>query len=327
MGKCSYMKLLVLTEKVDENDDRIGFFHGWILEFAKQVEQVAVLSRQKGAYDFPENVRILQFRSLPHLFRLVFREQKDYDAVFVHECKRYLFAGALAWLLFQRRVGFWNQKENSFRILGARERIVGQGIDTDTFRPASGRAVREIFDIVSVGTPDRAHDFETLLAAAKTLHGWGKRFSMRIFGVAHTAEEDRRLRRLEKLIGESDLSEQVEFQGSVPNKELSRYVRGSDLFIGVSNTGTMSRSALEAMACAVPVLTCNETVVKSFGGYASALHYKRGDSLLLAEKISWAMGLSRREREMVGRDMRDIILKRYDLSDIIGKILAAYRKV
>jgi len=32
------MKLLILTQKVDIDDDVLGFFHGWLEEFAKNVE-------------------------------------------------------------------------------------------------------------------------------------------------------------------------------------------------------------------------------------------------------------------------------------------------
>ena len=53
------MKLLIITQKVDINDDLLGFFHGWIAEFVRQCEQVTVICLQKGEYDLPRNVRVL----------------------------------------------------------------------------------------------------------------------------------------------------------------------------------------------------------------------------------------------------------------------------
>ena len=44
------MKLLIITQKVDINDDNLGFFHDWIKEFARQVENVIVICLQKGEY-------------------------------------------------------------------------------------------------------------------------------------------------------------------------------------------------------------------------------------------------------------------------------------
>ena len=53
------MKLLILTQKVDKNDDVLGFFHGWILEFAKNYEKVTVICLYEGKHDLPENVKVL----------------------------------------------------------------------------------------------------------------------------------------------------------------------------------------------------------------------------------------------------------------------------
>ncbi len=53
------MKLLILTQKVDVDDDVLGFMHGWIAEFAKSCEQVIVICLQRGRYEFPKNVKVL----------------------------------------------------------------------------------------------------------------------------------------------------------------------------------------------------------------------------------------------------------------------------
>jgi len=42
------MKLLIVTQKVDINDDVLGFFHDWIKEFAKNCEKVTVICLGKG---------------------------------------------------------------------------------------------------------------------------------------------------------------------------------------------------------------------------------------------------------------------------------------
>jgi len=41
------MKLLIITQKVDINDDVLGFMHGWIAEFAKHCEKLTVICLQK----------------------------------------------------------------------------------------------------------------------------------------------------------------------------------------------------------------------------------------------------------------------------------------
>jgi hypothetical protein len=50
--------LLVVCQKVDEDDDLLGFFVGWIREFAKNFEKVFVITLAKGKYDLPSNVEV-----------------------------------------------------------------------------------------------------------------------------------------------------------------------------------------------------------------------------------------------------------------------------
>jgi len=321
------MKLLIVTQKLDQDDDAEGYLSGWIEEFAQQVERVIVVCRIEGKHRLPENVFVEAQGNFVSMIRTILKKRNDYDAALLFGLNPRACAGVPLWLLLQKRVGIWDGAANKFWLMGRVGAILGPGIDTDVFRPAAGRAVKSVFDIVSVGDMDRLHDFETLLAAAKTLHGWGKRFSVRIFGGAHAEREKLRFNQLTNLVRESDLAEHVEFQGGVPNRELSKYVRGSDLFVGTDSGATLSRSTLEAMACGVPSLTSNKAMADALGGYREALQYARGDSMQLAEKISWAIGLSRRERDILGRDLRDIVIRRYDLRDFISRILAAYRKI
>ncbi|MBU2219890.1 hypothetical protein KJ665_01980, partial [Patescibacteria group bacterium] len=53
------MRLLILTQKIDFNDDILGFMHGWVVEFAKHFESIIVIALGVGEYKLPENVRIL----------------------------------------------------------------------------------------------------------------------------------------------------------------------------------------------------------------------------------------------------------------------------
>ncbi len=53
------MKLLIITQKVDMNDDVLGFMHGWVEEFSKNCEKVVVICLQKGEHDLTNNVKVL----------------------------------------------------------------------------------------------------------------------------------------------------------------------------------------------------------------------------------------------------------------------------
>src|SRR3989338_7648361 len=52
------MKLLIITQKVNQEDSVLGFFHSWIREFASRFEEVTVICLEKGVYNLPENVEV-----------------------------------------------------------------------------------------------------------------------------------------------------------------------------------------------------------------------------------------------------------------------------
>ena len=52
------MRLLIVTQVVDQNDSVLGFFHRWIEEFAKNCEKVHVICLKESVHNLPENVAV-----------------------------------------------------------------------------------------------------------------------------------------------------------------------------------------------------------------------------------------------------------------------------
>ncbi len=52
------MKLLAITQKVDQDDDILGFFHGWIEHISKHTDSLKVLALGKGKYNFDRDVEV-----------------------------------------------------------------------------------------------------------------------------------------------------------------------------------------------------------------------------------------------------------------------------
>ena len=52
------MRLLVVTQKVDAQDDVLGFFHEWLRRFAARCETVEVICLQEDPHELPANVRV-----------------------------------------------------------------------------------------------------------------------------------------------------------------------------------------------------------------------------------------------------------------------------
>ena len=53
------MKLLIITQKVNENDQLLGFFVEWLKRFAGKFDKLTVLCLEKGDYVLPPNVEII----------------------------------------------------------------------------------------------------------------------------------------------------------------------------------------------------------------------------------------------------------------------------
>jgi len=127
------MRLLIVTQKIDEKDAVLGFMHGWVSEFAKQVESVVVICLEKGQVNLPENVKVFSlgkeksnlqfsiynfqlitnfkiFKKIKYAWRFVryiVQMRNEYDAVLVHMNPEYILLGGIFWKLFGKTVTLW----------------------------------------------------------------------------------------------------------------------------------------------------------------------------------------------------------------------------
>lgn len=190
------MKLLILTQKVDINDNNLGFFHRWIEEFAKHCESIIVVCLQKGEYHLPFNVKILssgkekkysRIRYLWNFYKYIFSERGNYDAVFVHMNKEYVLLGGPLWKLWNKKIALWythkavgwqlklaeklvdkifTASKESFRLPSSKVEITGHGIDVEHFDPAQFPSFYDLqkeLRLLAVGRISPVKDFATVI--------------------------------------------------------------------------------------------------------------------------------------------------------------------
>lgn len=342
------MKLLIITQKVNKNDPILGFFHAWIKEFSKNVENLTVICLEKGEYDLPENVKVLslgkekgtgKIGKLFRFYKYIWNERKNYDKVFVHMNQIYVIFGGFIWRMFKKEIGIWyahgqvsltlkiaenlahiifTSTPQGFRLKSKKLNIVGQGIDTDLFKPISSQqsavsrqqlAVSSQKKILTVGRISKAKRIDAILDAIKLLPN----VSLEIVGDSVTEDDKVYKKYLEGQIIDLGIEDRVKWLGSFSNTETVPFYQNSDVFVNVSETGSLDKTILEAIACGVPVVSSNDSAVMLEGVYRTST-----EARVLAHEIALALesGALKEGREMVVRE--------HSLEGLVRKILNIY---
>jgi glycosyltransferase involved in cell wall biosynthesis len=340
------MRLLIITQKIDLDDDNLGFFHRWIEEFAKNCEQVVVIAQCVGEYNLPANVRVVSLgkelgfskpRQLFNFYRALWREVRGADAVFVHMIPLWVVAGWPFYKVFHKKVYLWyvhrsvtpmlrvaerivvkifTASRESFRLPSKKVEIVGHGIDTEYFVPRPELRDRNIYRILTVGRIAPSKRIKEMILGIAELRGaWPpeKKFEFVVIGEPRTEEDKKYLAELRRLVAEHGLEKIVRFEPGRPYAAIATAYQKSDLFLNFSLTGSIDKAVLEAMACGCDVLVANE----AFFGILPPENVIHGPTpQKLARNI-----LQLSAGGVLRRDLRELVVERYDLTVLIQNIV------
>ena len=354
------MKILILTQKVDKNDDLLGFFHGWLKEFSEHFETVSVIGLGVGEYDLPDNVKvfslgkeennfqfsIFNFQKLKYLinfYKLIWKLRNDYDSVFVHMNPEYVVLGGVFWRLWGKKIALWYTHKNidfklrvaekitniifsaskeSFRLKSKKLKVMGHGIDINRFLPNNDYFKKDgFFEIITVGRVSPTKNQLLIIEASKILVNKGvKNFICKIIGVPNTEVDKKYHKELKEYVEKNNLENFVKFIGSISHDKIIPYYQKSDIFINLSDTGSVDKVVLEAMSCGVCVFTSNEAF-KTILPNKFLLEKK---SEILANKLESFVGLSNAHRETMVKDLRELVVKNNALPNLIKKIKESF---
>ncbi|MEK7118153.1 MAG: glycosyltransferase family 4 protein [Patescibacteria group bacterium] len=363
------MKLLILTQKIDQDDDVLGFFHSWIAQFAKHCELVTAIGLSVGACDLPKNVHVFslgkesegsRLHYVFNFYRLIIRERKNYDAVFVHMNPEYVILGGIFWKAMRKKVGLWYTHKNvdlklrlaahgvdviftaspeSFRLKSAKCHVVGHGIDTARFRGIK-RTPDGVFRILSIGRLSRTKGYGVLLDALSILKDGGSKFEALLIGGSVTAPDRAYRKELFREVARHGLwgggnlgivlssgvleDSRVLDGGAQPNSKIGEYLARADLFVNMSQTGSLDKAVLEAMAAGVPVLTSNEGLQTALTGFEKTCMFKERDAKDFSEHIRTIMQMTEDDRRKLGERLRSVVEKSHNLKTLIPKILELF---
>jgi glycosyltransferase involved in cell wall biosynthesis len=334
--------LLIMTQRVDEDDRNLAVHLRWIRMFVSMGIRVTVIAQSVGRHGLPEQVKVFSLgkeagaskgSQLLRLVRLAWPALKKADRALVlmspiyvlllaplavlRDCPLYLWythkhvSRTLRAAVSCVRLVFSASPE-SFRLKTPKVRFLGHAIDTDFFVPAG--LPRDPLDLVTVGRLSRAKRIEHMIEAVKLLRRDGRDYRLTVIGEPIMEEDHASIAKLKHRVEQEGLDGWVMFLGGRSPEDVRRAYQRAGACLNASQTGSLDKALLEAMACGCPVVTTNEAfrliAPEGFVGADSAEAMARALDRVLAHPLDAA---TLRERVTAGHDMQKTLGKMLEL--------------
>lgn len=334
------MKLLIITQAVDQRDPVLGFFPRWIEEFAKHAEQVVVICLREGTHELPGNVavhslgkergRVSRSRYAYRFLKLAWKLRREYDAVFVHMNPEYLVLAGWLWRARRVPTALWylhkavslrlrsgilfanvvlTASEASMRVRTHKKRVVGHGIDTAFFAPVP--APEGPITCVTVSRIAPVKRIDLLIQAAL-------REGVRLVVAGEASPDDARYLKHVKDIARMGKEGRIAFLGPQDQRGVREAFKKAHLFLHASATGSLDKAPLEALSCGVPVVTMNtELAAMGCPAVTGSGPTLESFGLALHEAITHAPWKDETIRDAAHAFVRE----RFDLTKLVERVL------
>ena len=353
------MKLLVITQRVDDDDDVLGFFHNWLEKLSRHLEELQVIALHAGTLRLPSNVVVHslgkekgdpKWRWGIRFYRRLFRLLPEVDGVFCHMCPEYVLALAPVNAIFRKPVVFWyahvqvsplaaravrrvdtvlTPSRESFTLPATNLAATGHGIDTHWFRPSGDASRKGPLRVLNVNRISRVKEVSTLVEAVSVLvNQKGFRdFRVRIVGGPARPEDSRYLEELRDRAREYGIEEHLEWVGPVRNKDTARFYQEADVFVRMQPGGGYGKNELEALSCGLPVVICAPVYAPVFGRFAPSLIFRERDPVDLAGKLLEVERWSLADRDAYRQLARDYVVQNHNLDTLARRIVDEFQKL
>ena len=350
------LRLLLFNLVTDESDPVLGFAANWIRELAARCAYVDVITMYRGSFQLPDNARVFSAGrerglSKPARVARFYRQllpllaARPYDACFAHMMP--LFAALAGPLLSARGIPtvLWythRQRSATLRLALAMSRrvvsadatsfpyrsdklrVIGHGIDTGFYAPASfspsesgagGGGQPLVVQVARLAAIK--HQATTIRAAARSD---GKLALIGGVQAGYPAGYERELRELAHQLG---MAERCDFTGAVPAAAARDWYRRATVAVNMSPVGLFDKAALESMACGAPTVVCNPAFAPLLGDDRDLLLTEGPDDVDgLSERLRRLFSLSADERARMGKRLRDNVIAEHSLARLIERLLA-----
>ncbi len=346
------LKLLIITQKVDINDDILGFFHGWIKKLAEKIDRLDVICLYKGKYDLPNNVQVYslgkeengnRLKYLWRLYKYAWKLLPRNDLLFVHMNHKYVL---LLWSLakiFRKPVALFkahrakqlflktamrisnkviSYSKESFPFKTKKLSTVPPAINISNFKVVKG--VKRIpNEILFVGRTSPVKNLKDVVRLAYLLNQ-KKEFNFKIIGEPINGRDEKYLESIKKEISTKNLEDHFEFLGKIPNVKLSEYYNKAAFFVNLCNKTGIDKTLLEAMACGSIPIT-NQTTIKPFlNSFIDDIFVK---SVIEARNKTLNLYHNQQKRYNLSKKLSQLVNKNHNLNKLIGGLVREFKNL
>jgi glycosyltransferase involved in cell wall biosynthesis len=201
--------------------------------------------------------------------------------------------------------------------------VTGHGIDLDHF-DSQGEQPDGLARVLSVGRLTPRKDPLSVIEAVRILAEEGREIRLDLVGGGRTVQDVAYGERVREAARDSGLGERIAFAGEVPYLEIPAWYARSTVVVNASLTGSLDKTALEAMAMRRPLLSCNEAAqaaLAELGPRAAQLAFAAGDARGLARRIAAVADLPRADYARLGEDLRGIVRRGHEVEALAARLV------
>jgi glycosyltransferase involved in cell wall biosynthesis len=343
------LRIVFFCQAVDEDDPVLPTTVRWIEALANKpgVDHVSVLALRTGRYELPANVDVTAFRRSNRLkssasFYAALRRslRPRPDCFFVYQggpypvlllpvklLRRIPIVQWKAHPVISRQMAFYARWCDDLILTSARAafpmalpkvRVVGQGVDTDRFRieerPRLG-------DLIAVGriAPTK-HVEEMVRAVAHVNHSNGTEYRFNIYGPVLPGEQAY-MARVVNLIDELGAADWVKLHDPVKQEELPGLLNGHRVSLNFTY-GAIDKTAIEAMACGLPVITTNDAITEIVPpDLLAVLVTDKDDTATQANTIGELLARPEGETALLGQRLRAMVVSDHSTERLFDRVL------
>lgn len=273
---------------VDQEHVTLAFGLRWIETISRRYEHVDVVTMRAGPYTLPANVRVWslgqehgysEWRRALRFYAIVLRilRERPIGVVFTHMIPIFaILFWPLAKMAGLRNVLWYahgatprtlrlahrlvdrvvSSTPEGFRLASDKVVFLGQGVETDVYRPVARRPGKTL-RVITVGriAPSKGTD---LLIKALIDGGQDLNWHLVVAGGPTTQDEKDYADASRRYAHDKLAGDRVEFVGRKNADEIAALLATCDVFVNLGATGSLDKAIVEAMASGCPVISSND---------------------------------------------------------------------